>query len=150
MKTKFVDKIEVVESLRNLASVVGLFLHPDPKGPVLTPEDLRMHSQYTSALEVLRKWQNEYEAIEWTQVKNDYSGNPRFVCHFTALYPYQKPNKFDFRGLSEKYADVLATFRKLGGRKFHNKQYGGGVVFQTYDLVELENQIDAVRKNWLQ
>jgi hypothetical protein len=24
--------------------------------------------------------------------------------------------------------------RKIGGKRFHNKQYGGGIVFQSYSL----------------
>jgi hypothetical protein len=69
------------------------------------------------------------ETIEWTRVKNDVNGNPRWVCHFLDLEPardYTKP-------LPERYEAVLCAARKLGGRKFHNKQFRGGVVFQAYE-----------------
>lgn len=30
---------------------------------------------------------------------------------------------------------------KSGGRKYHNKSYGGGIVFQSYSTPELEQSI---------
>jgi hypothetical protein len=35
--------------------------------------------------------------------------------------------------------------RKLGGRKFHNKQFGGGVVFQAYEcqLSDIARRVSA-------
>ena len=29
----------------------------------------------------------------------------------------------------------------MGGKKFHNKQYGGGIVFQSYNINKLGNKI---------
>ncbi len=79
--------------------------------------------------------------IEWTRVKNDVNGNPRWVCHFLDLEPthdYAKP-------LPERYEAVVAAARKLGGRKFHNKQFGGGVVFQAYEcqLADIARRVSA-------
>lgn len=54
--------------------------------------------------------------LEWTQVNNDSNGNPRHVVHFLAL--------------GSDYAEVLKKCNKMGGRKFHNRQYGGGIVFE--------------------
>ena len=39
---------------------------------------------------------------------------------------------------------MLEAARKLGGRKFHNKQYGGGIVFQAYEC-ELADIAQRVR-----
>ncbi len=55
---------------------------------------------------------------DFTKIKHDVNGNPRHVCHFLHF--------------SRNYADALAIAKKLGGKKFHNKQYGGGIVFQEY------------------
>ena len=54
----------------------------------------------------------------FTRIKNDVNGNPRHVCHFLRF--------------SRNYEDALAIAKTLGGKKFHNKQYGGGIVFQVY------------------
>ena len=71
----------------------------------------------------------ETTKIEFTRINNDINGNPRFVCHYLA-----------FQGENEKisYETALARYRQLGGRKFHNKQYGGGIAFQMYEGQQLE------------
>lgn len=74
--------------------------------------------------------------ITFDQINNDSSGNPRYVCHFLVFI---KDNE-DI-SLNNKYAVALARAKKLGGRKFHNKQYGGGIVFQTYNTVNLNKRI---------
>ena len=97
--------------------------------------------------------------IEWTRINNDVNGNPRYVCHFTALITdkdreaaarlealkrnmakenYGKPYVF---AVDIQYEIALKRARKLGGRKFHNKQYGGGIVFQSYNISDTEKQI---------
>lgn len=62
--------------------------------------------------------------IDFTRVNSDYNGNPRYVCHYT---------NFVVSGANESYEVALARARKLGGRKFHNKQYGGGIVFSFFE-----------------
>ena len=68
------------------------------------------------------------QAIDWTRISNDNNGNPRHVCHFLAFIG---PNDKGVE-LSKKYDLALSRARTLGGHKFHNKQYGGGIVFQEY------------------
>jgi len=69
----------------------------------------------------------ETSTINFTRVNNDVNGNPRYVCHYLVI--------------SREYQESLKKVRKIGGRKFHNKQYGGGIVFQSYSLPELEKAI---------
>lgn len=77
------------------------------------------------------------ESIEWTRVRSDVSGNPRYVCHFLNLLTREELDSV--RDTGEKYEIALTRARKIGGRKFHNKQYGGGIVFQSYSI-ETETQ----------
>jgi hypothetical protein len=84
-------------------------------------------------------------AIEFTKIKHDGNGNPRYVCHFFELIPdvtYES-------GLSitDRYAIACKRANRIGGRKFHNKQYGGGIVFSSYSLPELEQNIARVVEN---
>ena len=65
--------------------------------------------------------------ITWTRVNNDVNGNPRYVCHFL--------------NLADTYERAIFLSHKLGGRKFHNKQYGGGIVFQSYNIEDLTRRI---------
>ncbi len=90
---------------------------------------------------------------------NDTNGNPRYVCHFMQLlnanergYTYDgeeiNPNKPVLNlDVSEQYNYALNKARKIGGRKFHNKQYGGGIVFQSYNTNELNRLIEEVKNN---
>ena len=67
----------------------------------------------------------------FTRIKNDTNGNPRFVVHYLQV--------------AETYERALYLARKIGGRKFHNKQYGGGIAFQSYNIDWLENKIRQIR-----
>jgi hypothetical protein len=67
---------------------------------------------------------------DFTRVNNDVNGNPRYVFHFLQL--------------ADNYTEALTLAKKIGGRKFHNKQYGGGIVVQSYNLqkeIELINEL---------
>ena len=76
--------------------------------------------------------------INWARINNNVNGNPRYVCHFLNFILDSDRNSFDISGL---YDLALKRAKKLGGKKFHNKQYGGGIVFVSYSLPELENRI---------
>lgn len=77
--------------------------------------------------------------IEFTRINNDGNGNPRYVCHF--LNFISDADEFD--GIERRYDRALARSRQFGGRKFHNKQYGGGIVFQSYNIDGLGQRIEA-------
>ena len=82
---------------------------------------------------------------DFTRVKNDGNGNPRYVCHFLSLNTQAEKNAVPWVDVSEKYNLALARARRLGGRKFHNKQYGGGIVFGcVFNLRELCEQINEL------
>ncbi len=80
--------------------------------------------------------------IEWTRVNNDVNGNPRFVCHFLDLEPAP-----DYKlTLGDRYARVVKAANNLGGRKYHNKRFGGCIVFQAYEC-QLADIAARVRAN---
>ena len=58
--------------------------------------------------------------IPVTRIENDTNGNPRYIIHWLAL------------GLSD-YAATKET-RRAGLTKYHGRSYGGGFVFQSYNL----------------
>lgn len=85
--------------------------------------------------------------IEFTRVNNDANGNPRYVCHFLEFISDKDEenhnlgkNKTDYN-TAYKYVLALKRAKQLGGRKFHNKQFGGGIVFQSYNIKETERKI---------
>ena len=80
----------------------------------------------------------QLENIRLTRVNNDVNGNPRYVVHFLEFLNNEENSFLPF---SKKYEYALKKAKKIGGRKFHNKQYGGGIVFQSYNTDNLKEQI---------
>jgi hypothetical protein len=90
-----------------------------------------------------------------TRVNNDINGNPRRVIHFLNLINEQdeetltknfeqtlKQNPFCMNEL--KYNLAVSRAKKYGGKKYHNKKYGGGIAFQEYndsDVIALVERI---------
>lgn len=62
----------------------------------------------------------------FTRIKNDVNGNSRIVCHFMHLLT-EKEREQNIVGM---YNVAIKRANTLGGRKYHNKTYGGGIVFQ--------------------
>ena len=81
----------------------------------------------------------------WTKVKNDINGNPKFVLHFLQMLSPEEMQTFHeqygLNAISQAYAFACKRANSIGGRKYHNKSYGGGIVFQSYCLIELETAI---------
>jgi hypothetical protein len=69
--------------------------------------------------------------VDFKRVNNDTYGNPRYVCHFL--------------NFAQDYDKALLIANEMGGSKFNNKQYGGGIVFQSYNLAGLEKEILEIK-----
>lgn len=82
--------------------------------------------------------------IRLTRITNDTNGNPRYVVHFLELLNNEENEFLDF---SKKYDYALKKAKKIGGRKFHNKQYGGGIVFQSYNTDDLKQDIMDIQNS---
>lgn len=88
--------------------------------------------------------------IEFTRINNDVNGNPRYVIHFTnivnendrqqAINLQENTRPFAF-STSHLYDIAIKKANKIGGKKYHTKSYGGGIVFQSYNLDNLETAI---------
>lgn len=77
------------------------------------------------------------------RVNNDVNGNPRYVCYFL---PFVAQNEKGL-DLTDKYKLAVKRANKKGGRKFHNKSYGGGIAFQSYNLREDVKMLNQFLKN---
>lgn len=85
----------------------------------------------------------EAQEIKFKRITNDVNGNPRYVTHFYSLL---KDNEdYDTSGvllsIDNKYNLALVRAKGLGGKRYHNKQFGGGIVFQSYNTGELSKRI---------
>ena len=72
--------------------------------------------------------------IEFTQVNNDVYGNPRYVTHFFSLL------KEEEQTLSN-YSLAVKRAKKIGGKKYRGSDFGGGLVFQGWNLDGLRKRI---------
>lgn len=76
--------------------------------------------------------------MEFTRIDNDVNGNPRYVTHFLNI-----PLDADV-SISERYALACKKANKIGGKKYHTKAFGGGIVFQSYNLNTLIKDIEGL------
>ena len=84
--------------------------------------------------------------IEFTRINNDINGNPRYVCHFLNLIndidrKKANENKSDIFGIQTLYNIAIRKANTIGGRKYHTKKFGGGIVFQSYNIGATEKNI---------
>lgn len=75
--------------------------------------------------------------MNWLRIKSDINGNPRYVVHFLECCPRS------WHDLPDKYNRVVKLMNQVGGRKYNNKQYSGGIVFSFYNQNEQEQAILA-------
>lgn len=80
------------------------------------------------------------------KIKSDTNGNPRYVCHFLRLLSFDEQNQFKgIKAVTKQYELALQKARKIGGKKYHVKSFGGGIVFQSFNPEKKESQILALR-----
>lgn len=76
--------------------------------------------------------------MEFTRINNDVNGNPRYVVHFLNLLTDSEQESLS---IDSRYNFAVKRANKIGGRKYHTKSYGGGIVFQSYNINQLEKDI---------
>lgn len=79
--------------------------------------------------------------FDWTRINNDTNGNPRYVLHFLNLCTRVELDADPWIPTGNKYAIAVKRANKIGGKKYHTKSYGGGIVFQSYSLEDTESSI---------
>lgn len=87
----------------------------------------------------------------FTRVNNDVNGNPRYVLHFLDLLTREQQDEIrtkarPFQAINDMYAEAVNKARKIGGKRYKGKDYGGGIVFQSYNLTETANEINELLK----
>lgn len=74
--------------------------------------------------------------MEFKRVNSDINGNPRYVTHFLNI-----PIEGEGLTVSQKYDLAVKKAKTIGGRKYHTKAFGGGIVFQSYNISDLKKSI---------
>lgn len=73
-----------------------------------------------------------YPCEVW-RISPDVNGNPRYVVHYLAV-PYEGDDSQPFHVNQTNHIEHAR--RALYGRRYRAKWFGGGIVFQTYNLRE--------------
>jgi len=68
--------------------------------------------------------------MEFKRITNDTNGNPRYVFHFLAFLSNE------IGSVQDRYNIALKKSRKLGGKIYRGKDFGGGIVLQSYNIQE--------------
>lgn len=71
--------------------------------------------------------------MEFTRINNDINGNPRYIIHFLYLL---NENECNGLTLDQKFNLALKKAKKIGGKQYRGKEFGGGIVFQSYNIQE--------------
>ncbi len=81
---------------------------------------------------------------DFTRIINNSNAHPRYVLHFFKLLTQDEINSYGLDNYKELYNLGVKRANKIGGKKFHNKQYGGGIVFTTFEPTEIINKINSI------
>lgn len=89
---------------------------------------------------LLGRTRTETEALD---IGYDTNGNRRHVVGHLAVYrAIQERTGMDYLAISRMpYTHALNAMKAIGGKRYHNRKYGGGIVF-TLDKSELESSIN--------
>jgi hypothetical protein len=69
-----------------------------------------------------------WKDINFTKVKHDINGNPRFAVGFN-YFVKDEEKKLP---VSQQYEIAVKRAKAIGGKKYNGKDYGGGICFQCY------------------
>lgn len=86
--------------------------------------------------------------MEYTRVNNDVNGNPRYVFHFfDFLNQKEQDNEKGFDKVSNLYSLAVEKSRAIGGKRYRGKDFGGGIVVQSYNIAETKREIQLIQQN---
>jgi hypothetical protein len=91
-------------------------------------KDTKSHNVNIRVVSGLKNY--NLSAKDFKRIDNDTNGNPRYVIHYVML--------------SDNYDEALRLAKKIGGKKYHNKKYGGGIAFQSYNIDRTAEQLNQL------
>lgn len=73
----------------------------------------------------------DIDGIRFHKINNDVNSNPRYVFHFL--------------NIASNYFVAKVAVKKIGGRAYRGKWYGGGLVISSYNLNDTVKWIKELR-----
>lgn len=88
-------------------------------------------------------------AENFTRVNSDVNGNPRYVIHFLNLLTSKEQDEIrakarPMQAIADMYTEALKKASSIGGSRYRGKDFGGGIVFQSYSLPDTANRINEI------
>ena len=78
--------------------------------------------------------------MDYTRIKNDVNGNPRYAFHFLDfLHPTEQVGSIE-----EQYHKALQKARKIGGKVYRGKDVGGGIAIQTCNIYKTISDVRQI------
>ena len=65
--------------------------------------------------------------VKYWRITNDSNGDPRYVTHYHSI--------------ATTYEEAIEKARKIGGKAYNAKWFGGGIVIKSYNLSYTLSQI---------
>ena len=93
-----------------------------------------------SKKEIYEKYHYGFYPVDFYSVNNDVNGNPRYVVDFTHFI-----NSDYTASLDTRFNMALTNAKKVGGSKYRGKDFGGGIVLQSYNKATTELNINKAR-----
>lgn len=78
--------------------------------------------------------------MEYKRVNNDINGNPRYVFHFLEFLNTEEA----FKPFTEMYNLAIKKAKTIGGKVYRGKDFGGGIVLQSYNIGQTIKQIQEL------
>lgn len=85
-----------------------------------------------------------YEDVTLLRVNNAPDGSPRYVTHFLNVINGEEKNMLSVFKL---YEYALKKAKKIGGKKYHNKSYGGGIAFTGNNPDDIKRKIKQLQQS---
>jgi hypothetical protein len=82
--------------------------------------------------------------IDFTPINNNYYGNPRYVVHFFSFLTDDERKTYGIDTSGYLFDLALNRSRKLSGKKYRGKSYGGAIVLSSYNLRDTAQKIQAI------
>ena len=86
---------------------------------------------------------NKITREDLTKIDCNSSGHPRYALHFLRLLNYDESYSSKL-SIGNKYNIALDRAKKIGGKKYHNKSYGGGIAFVSFNSNDLINELNKL------
>lgn len=90
--------------------------------------------------QIYKDYHYGFNPVEFFSVDNDVNGNPRYVVDFAHFIDSDYKMK-----VSDQFNKALKVSRKVGGSKYRGKDFGGGIVLQSYNKATTEVNINKAR-----